>query len=104
MLQISALAIGDIIFRPMYRRVRIDGAEIKLTEVESYVLEALVLPEGRMASREALCAAMYSHTGFVPISIRHVDRHICNLRRKLHESKRVQIQSVRKLGYKLSVS
>jgi DNA-binding response OmpR family regulator len=104
MLHIPELEVGDIVLWPAHRRVYIDGEAVKLTEVESYLLELLAFWADTVLSREMLCGAMYRETGFRPSSPRHVDRHICNLRRKLCASERTRIRSMCNRGYKLAVS
>ena len=104
MLQIPEMEVGDIVLQSAHRRVHIKGEPVRLTEVESNVLEMLAFWLDTVISREMLCNAMYRETGFKPSSLRHVDRHIHLLRHKLRVSEHVRIQSVSNHGYKLVVA
>jgi DNA-binding response OmpR family regulator len=101
MLQRPILALGDVVFQPPYRRMRIGGRDVRLTERETSVLEALALRGA--ASREDLCDAMYRGTDFQPKSAHHVDPHICRLRARLRGS-RVCIHAMHKRGFRLVVT
>lgn len=103
MLQIPEVVVGDITLQPLYRRVRIASDSVKLTEQESYLLEALALCEGTMVTRRMLVSVLqlqYRKT----IEPNNINAHIHRLRKKLRNSLRVTIDTINRCGYKLCVS
>lgn len=81
-----------------------DVGALSLTEAECRLFEALLAQSGRPLSREALFKAVLRRN-WTP-GERSLDVHISNLRRKLDQfaPQRVQIQSLRGVGYRLLVN
>lgn len=98
----SIVRVGNAVLQFKYRRARFNGSEVKLTEKENKALETLVR-HGGVVPRMTLCAALYSEIGFWPASLRHVDPHICRVRRKL-EGSGIHIHAVYRKGYRLVVA
>jgi hypothetical protein len=80
------------------RSAEVDGRELDLTYLEFALLAHLVLHPHHVHARDRLVAAVwgYAHIG----DGRTVDVHIARLRRKLGETHRHRIVTVRRVGYK----
>jgi len=79
-----------------------NGREVKLTVMEFRLLKALVLRQGKVATREWLLDQIEAE---IDINERTVDYHVCTLRIKLRKAglRDGVIASVRGMGYKYSV-
>ncbi|WP_062214188.1 winged helix-turn-helix domain-containing protein [Streptomyces sp. NBRC 109706] len=80
------------------RTATVDGEPLRLTYLEFELLAHLVRHPHRVYTREQLVATIW---GYGPVGDqRTVDVHIARLRRKLGESYRERIVTVRRVGYK----
>jgi two-component system, OmpR family, response regulator CpxR len=70
---------------------------VELTSIEFDILDFLVRSAGRVVSRNELAAVLYQRES-TPYE-RTLDVHISHLRKKLELSARVQIRTVRSVGY-----
>ncbi len=94
----DVLALGPVILARGAREVRVDGAEIELTQREFDLLEYLLRHAGQVVTRDQLLAQVW---GFVsPGETRTVEVHVAQLRKKLGHPE--LIRTVRGLGYKAS--
>ncbi|MGA2136741.1 MAG: response regulator transcription factor [Bryobacteraceae bacterium] len=80
--------------------VRTRGKSAELTPIEFRLLSALIRARGRVLSREQLTAAVWGHGAST--SVRIVDNHIANLRRKIEPdpARPRYLRNVRGLGYR----
>jgi two-component system, OmpR family, alkaline phosphatase synthesis response regulator PhoP len=92
--------VGDVAIDPARREVRVGGKLVTLRNKEFDLLLELARQPGRVHTRESLLTHVwdYAYTG----QSRTVDVHVTWLRDKLSGST-LEIQSVRGLGYKLTV-
>src|SRR5687768_12695493 len=83
------------------REVRVDGAVVDLTRTEFDLLAALASRPGRVLQRETLLREVWQ-TDWEG-SVRLVEAHMSNLRRKLHAAglHSPEIRTVRGVGYRL---
>ncbi len=93
---------GGVRVNPQTREVWVDGEPIELTAIEYDILDFLVRSSGRVVSRNELAAVLYQRES-TPYE-RSLDVHISHLRKKLECSERVQIRTVRGVGYLFAAS
>jgi DNA-binding response OmpR family regulator len=93
------LELGPLALDRGAREVRLDGAEIELTQREFDLLEYLVRHRGQVVSREQLLESVWDFRS--PGETRTVEVHIAQLRKKLGRPE--LIRTVRGVGYKASV-
>jgi two-component system response regulator CpxR len=91
---------GDLRVNSHTREVWLDDAAVELTSIEFDILDFLVRSAGRVVSRNELAAVLYQRES-TPYE-RTLDVHISHLRKKLEPSRRVQIRTVRGVGYLFS--
>jgi DNA-binding response OmpR family regulator len=92
----SPLRHGRLELDEQARRLRVDGAPVKLTRREFDLLAALLREPERAHSRHALLELVW---GSSFVSAKTVDVHIAALRRKLGDA--LQITALRGVGYRL---
>jgi DNA-binding response OmpR family regulator len=99
------LRCGALELDPDQRQVQAAGKVIALTGLEYELLSLLMRAPGRVFSREQLLELLPGFGRSSPLD-RAVDIHVSNLRRKLREVllDAMPIESVRGVGYRLSVS
>ncbi len=88
---------GGVRVDSLTRTVSIAGEAAELTAIEFDILEFLVRAAGRVVSRNELAAMLYQRES-TPYE-RSLDVHISHLRKKLEPAERVQIRTVRGVGY-----
>ena len=93
------LEFGPLALDRGAREVRLDGAEVELTQREFDLLEYLVRHRGQVVSREQLLESVWDFRS--PGETRTVEVHIAQLRKKLGRPE--LIRTVRGVGYKASV-
>jgi DNA-binding response OmpR family regulator len=103
MLQVPEIALGDVTFNPMARRVYSEGDVIELTEQESYLLEALALCANTMVTRRMLCSVLQLRYLRV-CTHNNISVAILRLRDRLSEVPSLAIRTINSDGYKLVVS
>ena len=84
------------------REVWVEGDTVDLTAIEFDILDFLVRAAGRVVSRNELAAVLYQRES-TPYE-RSLDVHISHLRKKLERGDRVQIRTVRGVGYFFAAS
>jgi two-component system response regulator CpxR len=84
------------------REAWVAGETVDLTAIEFDILDFLVRSAGRVVSRNELAAVLYQRES-TPYE-RSLDVHISHLRRKLERGDRVQIRTVRGVGYFFAAS
>jgi two-component system response regulator CpxR len=84
------------------REVWVEGEIVDLTAIEFDILDFLVRSAGRAVSRNELAAVLYQRES-TPYE-RSLDVHISHLRKKLERGDRVQIRTVRGVGYFFAAS
>ena len=94
----DVIELGPIILARGAREVRVDGAEVELTQREFDLLEYLLRHAGQVVTRDQLLQSVW---GFLsPGETRTVEVHVAQLRKKLGAPD--LIKTVRGLGYKAS--
>ncbi|RNL78497.1 response regulator transcription factor [Nocardioides marmorisolisilvae] len=95
----GVLAHGDLVMDTDRRTIEVGGSELGLTKLEYDLLAALAARPEQLVSREELMIELWGASW----RDRHlVDVHVANLRRKMRPAgSRVQILTVRGLGYRL---
>jgi two-component system response regulator CpxR len=96
-IQAQTAEAGDLRVNSQTREVSLAGEAIELTSIEFDILDFLVRSAGRVVSRNELAAVLYQRES-TPYE-RTLDVHISHLRKKLEPSERVQIRTVRGVGY-----
>ena len=82
------------------REVWLDDNPVDLTSIEFDILDLLARSSGRIVSRDELAAALYQRES-TPYE-RSLDVHMSHLRKKLEQSDRTLIRTVRGVGYLFS--
>lgn len=95
----GVIAFGDLVFDPAGRCLDIGGAPVPLTRREFSPLEIMLANRGRVIPKERIFDRMFSFNED-EVGINTVEIHVARLRRKL-EGSRVQIRTLRGLGYQL---
>jgi DNA-binding response OmpR family regulator len=90
--------LGDVELDTERREGRVNGHVIKLRAKEFDLLRAFIEHVGSPLSRERLLSLVWGYE--IPGKTRTVDVHVNHLRRKLHGS-RLEIQTLRRVGYRL---
>jgi two-component system OmpR family response regulator/two-component system alkaline phosphatase synthesis response regulator PhoP len=87
---------------PLRRRVRVDGADVELTDQEFRLLQLLVTHPGIVFSREALLAKIWRGDTFV--TVRSVDTLVKRLRRRIERDPAMPryLLTVWGVGYKFA--
>ncbi len=93
------LTVGDVVLDPLERRVWVGDNEVTLSRREFSVLLALMENAGRVVSRDALFDRVWD--GEVDIKSNAIDVHMSRLRSRLESSERVQVTTLRGVGYRL---
>jgi len=91
---------GDIRIDSQMREAWVAGESASLTAIEFDILDFLVRSAGRVVSRDELAAVLYQRES-TPYE-RALDVHISHLRKKLERCERVQIRTIRGVGYSFS--
>lgn len=98
----QAAEAGGVRVDSQTREAWLDGVTVDLTAIEFDILEFLVRFAGRVVSRNELAAVLYQRES-TPYE-RSLDVHISHLRKKLERGDRLQIRTVRGVGYFLAAS
>ncbi len=97
----AVVRLADLEVDEDTREVRVDGAVVDLTRTEFDLLAALASRPGRVLQRETLLREVW-HSEWAG-SLRLVEAHMSNLRRKLQAAglRAAEIRTVRGVGYRL---
>lgn len=93
------LTAGNLELSVTSRQVTVGGVPLSVTYNEFEVLRALLVADGGVVSRESVA---HSSGNMDPNAIRAVDIHIHRLRAKLGALKGTEIETVRRVGYRMS--
>ena len=94
----DVLSLGPVVLARGAREVRVDDAEVELTQREFDLLEYLLRHAGQVVSRDQLLESVWGFRS--PGETRTVEVHVAQLRKKLGQAD--VIRTVRGLGYKAS--
>ena len=94
----DVLELGPVVLTRGAREVRVDGAEVELTQREFDLLEYLLRHAGQVVTRDQLLESVWGFQS--PGETRTVEVHVAQLRKKLGHAE--LIRTVRGLGYKAS--
>ncbi|MFJ6695277.1 response regulator transcription factor [Streptomyces sp. NPDC091272] len=98
----SVLTVGGLVIDTVRHQVTVDGRAVECTPGEFRVLGALAAEPERVFSRAQLLAELHGFDRY--ISVRTVDVHVMNLRKKIEPAPRrpVRLLTVFGIGYKLT--
>ena len=97
----SILQFGPLVVNLIEREVKVDGADVELTSREFKLLEYLMRSPGRVYTRTQILEHVWGYD-FDP-NTNLVDVHMTRLRKKLADDRERFIETVRGVGFKLSV-
>ena len=100
----NIIRLGELLMDPDRHLCSWRGTEVKLTDTEFLILQALASRPGMVKNRDQLMDAAYGESIF--LDDRTIDSHIKRLRRKLraHDSDFDQIETLYGIGYKYKTS
>lgn len=93
--------IGNYIFNAKLKRLELKGIEIKLTIIENKILALLCAYQNELLTKEILMRDIWGDDNFY--NRRSLDVHVCRLRNHLKQDSNIKIETVRGLGYSLTV-
>lgn len=93
--------IGDYIFNTESNTLTLGPTEIKITSKESKTLALLCAYKNELLSKEILLHGIWKDDNY--FNKRSLDVHICRIRNYLKQDKRIKIDTIRGLGYSLTV-
>lgn len=96
----DVLTLGPVVLARGAREVRVDGAEVELTQREFDLLEYLLRHAGQVVTRDQLLETVWGFRS--PGETRTVEVHVAQLRKKLGHAD--LIRTVRGLGYKANAA
>jgi DNA-binding response OmpR family regulator len=97
----SPVHVGDLEIDPPRRVVRVAGNEVEMRAKEFDLLLALAKEPGIVFTRERLLDIVWGYDFYG--ETRTVDVHIAHLRKRINGSRKVNIETVTGVGYKLVV-
>ncbi len=94
--------VGNLQVDPVRHEVRADGRPVSCTPGEFQLLEALAAEPGRVFTRDQLLRHLHGFDSY--LTVRTVDVHVMNLRRKIEPDPQhpVRLVTVYGIGYKLA--
>jgi DNA-binding response OmpR family regulator len=98
-LQTPSLTIGNLEYNPATREVRIGTATPRLTGTELSILEILMRRSPAVVARRAIALHAWEEEADA-LGSNTIDVHLARLRAKLAQA-RVQIETIRGIGYRL---
>ena len=100
----KVLRVGDLEVDPVRHEVRVGGRAVDCTPGEFAVLALFAREPGRVFSREQVISHVHGVDGY--LTVRTVDVHVMNLRRKLEDDARrpARLLTVYGVGYKLAAA
>lgn len=96
-LQCREIVIGEYFFTPENLQLKHPKATVQLTERESRLLLFLIHQNKKLVSRETILDEIWNTTDY--FAGRSMDVFISRLRKYFHQDIRIQIQSVRGIGF-----
>lgn len=97
----ASYEIGNYIFNAKLKRLELKGIEIKLTIIENKILALLCAYQNELLTKEILMRDIWGDDNFY--NRRSLDVHVCRLRNHLKQDSNIKIETVRGLGYSLTV-
>lgn len=98
----NLINIGELSIDVEKYEVRISGRKVDLTYKEYELLKVLAANPGRVFTREALLRTVWDYDYFG--GARTVDVHVRRLRAKIADGNQRLIETIHKVGYRLSVA
>lgn len=95
----ETLKIGRYVFAYTQQKLRLEDAEIQLTNREAELLKRLYDHRNQVLERSTVLLELWGHDHF--FNGRSLDVFVTRLRRYLRDDPQVQILNVRSIGYKL---
>ena len=95
----TVLVVGDLVFDPATREVRIGSHALRLTLIETAVLEVLVRRSPAVVSRRSIAHHVWEDEADA-VGSNTIDVHVARLRSKLAGAM-VRIETVRGVGYRM---
>lgn len=96
-----AYRIGNYVFDTEASILKLGSVEIKLTAKESKTLALLCAYKDELLSKEILLHSIWKDNNY--FNKRSLDVHICHLRNYLNQDSRIKIDTIRGLGYSLTI-
>jgi two-component system OmpR family response regulator len=93
------LSVGDLVYDPASRVVRVGGVEIGLTRTELGILEVLLQKSPAVVSRRSIAVQVWQDEADA-VGSNTIDVHVARLRSKLSVA-RIRIDTNRRVGYRL---
>lgn len=93
--------IGTYIFNTKLKRLELNGVEINLTIIENKVLALLCAYQNELLTKEILMRDIWGDDNIY--NRRSLNVHVCRLRNHLKQDSNIKIETVRGLGYSLTV-
>lgn len=93
--------VGEYTFDPTRWTLSRGGASVKLSAREAAILAALVRDMGRTVDMRRLLTEIWGDDGYY--ALRSLNVYITRLRHRLCDDRRVEITSIRGVGYRLTV-
>jgi len=97
----ESIHLGDVTIDPASREVTVAGEQVALRTKEFDLLLVLAEHRGKVLTREQLLDLAWGYDFYG--QTRTVDVHVAHLRKHLHASANLQIETVTGIGYKLTV-
>lgn len=94
-------AVGEYVFDPGKWTLSRGGATVKLSAREAAILSFLVRDMGRTVDMHRLLTEIWGDDGYY--ALRSLNVYITRLRHRLSDDRRIEITSVRGVGYRLTV-
>jgi two-component system OmpR family response regulator/two-component system response regulator QseB len=95
----ASMVVGPLRLDPASRQVTLQGQHVSIVGKEFEILQALMLADGRILTREALSRHLYQWGEDVDSNT--VEVHIHHLRRKLGPQGKQLVATVRGIGYQI---
>jgi DNA-binding response OmpR family regulator len=93
------LSLGDLVYDPATRTVKVGQIEIKLTHTELGILEVLLQKSPAVVSRRSIALQVW-HREADAVGSNTIDVHVARLRTKLSDA-HVRIDTHRRVGFRL---
>jgi DNA-binding response OmpR family regulator len=93
------LSVGDLLYDPASRSVRVGGVEISLTHTELGILEVLLQKSPAIVTRRSVAIHVWQDEADA-VGSNTIDVHVARLRSKLAGA-RVRIETHRRVGFRL---
>lgn len=93
------LSVGDLVYEPATRTIKVGGVEITLTHTELGILEVLLAKSPSVVTRRSIAVQVWQDEADA-VGSNTIDVHVARLRSKLSGAQ-VRIDTHRRVGYRL---